>query len=159
MHNMRSYILWRRERVLAAQSMKWYGHFGWQQERLFGSNKKKCWMFAYAKKVWPLLLRGIYKLVQQFNKVSIMQYLMPGKKLPTFYTYYLWNAESLQACLFNALSTVNTTPGRILFSSPLLQGFSAFCRVCSILSQSISSVWHRVRWKQNKVFSPFFPKA
>lgn len=37
-------------------------------------------MFACAKKAWPLLLRRIYKLVQQFNKVSIMQYLMPVKK-------------------------------------------------------------------------------
>lgn len=84
MHNMRSHVLWRRESVLAAQSMKWYRHFGWQQERLFGLNKKKCWMFAHAKKAWPLLLKGIYKLVQQFNKVSIMQYLMPGKKSQPF---------------------------------------------------------------------------
>lgn len=84
MHNMRSHVLWRRENVLAAQSMKWYGQFGWQQERLFGLNKKKCWMFARAKKAWPLLLRRIYKLVQQFHKVSILQYLMPGKKPPTF---------------------------------------------------------------------------
>lgn len=80
MHNTRSYVPWRKENVLAAQNMKWYGQFGWQQERLFGLNKKKCWMFACAKKAWPLLLRGIYKLVQQFNKVSVMQYLMPGKK-------------------------------------------------------------------------------
>lgn len=73
MHNMKSYVLWRRENVLAAQNMKWYGQFGWQQERLFGLNKKKWWMFACAKKTWPSLLRGIYKLVQQFNKVSVMQ--------------------------------------------------------------------------------------
>lgn len=140
MHNMRSHVLWRRENVLAAQSMKWYGQFGWQQERLFGLNKKKCWMFARAKKAWPLLLRRIYKLVEQFHKVSIMQYLMPGKKTPNIYTYYLQTAESLQACLLNILSTANTTPGRILFpphfyrGSPPSAGFLQYCHSLSVLS-------------------------
>lgn len=97
--------------------------------KIFGIKKKKSRMFACAKKAWPLLLRGVYKLVQQFNKVSVMQYLMPGKKKQpktTFYTYYLWTAESLQIQqgICSTLLELQTQHQEELFFPP------HFCRGC-----------------------------
>lgn len=122
-------------------------------------NKNKCWMFACAKKTWPSLLRGINKLVQQVNKVSVMQQLMPGKKNPTLYTYDLQTAQSLQACLLNTLSTANTTPGRSLFFPP------HFCKG-SLPSEGLFNTvtvyqfcLAQGKTKVNEIFSPFYPKS